>query len=417
MWKRNRWNIEYQESKRNIFFHNAKIEPTTASNSYRDVSCWSDHISCITTFQCSPEHYITHSSSLPPNWIHCWSPQKWPTTSYHPCKDRFIRLMHLRNRFIQATWTARNIPGLRNVSCRTIRNRLREANLLPHRPAVRPVLTVRHRQARLAWARHHVAWPYHQWRRIVFSDESRFCLQGNDGRGLVYRRQGERFADNCVLQRSMMRGGSVMVWGGISYTARTNLVIINGNLTGIGYRDEIITPHVEPFLNANGPGMILQQDNARPHVGRVVRDHFQQQQINVLPWPAVSPDLSPIEHIWDELERRLRRRQNPPENHHQLAQALQEEWNNMPQQRIQRLIGSMRRRCQAVITAQGGHTRYWDQDFIFSWGCHTDFSFYLSFMTFSLKSKWSLALLFNIQPYCAPTFISFRPINRAQCPT
>lgn len=97
----------------------------------------------------------------------------------------------------------------------------------------------------------------------------------------VYRRQRERFVDDYVLQRDRMRGDSVMVWGGISCAARMNLVIISGNLTGLRYRDEIKTPHVQPFFNANGPGIILQQDNGRSHVTCIVRDHSQQQQTDV----------------------------------------------------------------------------------------------------------------------------------------
>jgi transposase len=77
--------------------------------------------------------------------------------------------------------------------------------------------------------------------------------------------------------------------------------------------------------------------------------------LRTLPWPALSPDLSPIEHLWDELGRRVRNGLNPPETLDELRRALIQEWNNIPQAFI---IGSMRRRCQAVINARGGHTRY-----------------------------------------------------------
>ena len=148
-----------------------------------------------------------------------------------------------------------------------------------------------------------------------------------------------------------------MVWGGISVADRTHLVIINGNLNAAQYRDRVIVPHVQPFMAQHGPGMLLQQDNARPHVAQVVHAHLANQQIETLPWPAVSPDLSPIEHVWDEVERRLRRRQDPA-NLQQLAVALQDIWNAIPQRQIQRVIHTMRRRCQAVIAARGGHTPF-----------------------------------------------------------
>ena len=75
-------------------------------------------------------------------------------------------------------------------------------------------------------------------------------------------------------------------------------------------------------------------------------------------WPSKSPDLNPIEYLWDNLDTRVRQRQNPPGNVNELRDALLEEWNNIPQAQINNLIHSMRRRCQAVSNARGGHTRY-----------------------------------------------------------
>ena len=80
--------------------------------------------------------------------------------------------------------------------------------------------------------------------------------------------------------------------------------------------------------------------------------------IQVLEWPSRSPDINPIEHLWDELDRRVHRRAAPPETMDALAQALQEEWTAIPREFIQNLIGSMGHRCQAVIDFNGGHTRY-----------------------------------------------------------
>ncbi|KAK7091535.1 hypothetical protein V1264_009201 [Littorina saxatilis] len=72
----------------------------------------------------------------------------------------------------------------------------------------------------------------------------------------------------------------------------------------------------------------------------------------------MSPDINPIEHLWDELDRRVRRQEEAPANHRDLLQALQEEWDTIPQQDIRHLIQSMPRRCRAVVAAQGSHTPY-----------------------------------------------------------
>ena len=101
-----------------------------------------------------------------------------------------------------------------------------------------------------------------------------------------------------------------MVWGEISSCGRTALVVVDGTLTGIRYHDEIKRPHVLSFMQQHDA--TLQQDNARPHVALVVTDFSIQNNVNMLPWPAMSPDSSPIEHVWEETQRSLRGLQNQP---------------------------------------------------------------------------------------------------------
>ena len=191
-------------------------------------------------------------------------------------QDNHIRLVHLRNRFQTSNLTARSIPGLRPISSRTVRNRLREHNIRPRRPAIRSILLPRHRAARLTWCKRYLRFRIQDWANILFTDESRFHLDSSDGRSRVYRRVGERYADACVIQRQSFGGGSVMVWGGITAHGRTPLVVVAGNLTGIRYRDEIVQPYVIPFIQAQANNVTFQQDNARPHVARVVRDYLTQ---------------------------------------------------------------------------------------------------------------------------------------------
>ena len=77
--------------------------------------------------------------------------------------------------------------------------------------------------------------------------------------------------------------------------------------------------------------MLLQQDNARPHVARLVTQHLANVNIQHLKWRFVSRDLSPIEHMWDELECRLRQMDNQPQSMLELSDALIEEWDNIPE--------------------------------------------------------------------------------------
>jgi len=150
-----------------------------------------------------------------------------------------------------------------------------------------------------------------------------------------------------------------MVWGGISLGGRTALhVLARGSLTAIRYRDEILRPLVRPYAGAVGPGFLLMQDNARPHVAGVCQQFLQEEGIDAMDWPARSPDLNPIEHIWDIMSRSIHQRHVAPQTVQELADALVQVWEEIPQETICHLIRSMPRHCREVIQARGGHTHY-----------------------------------------------------------
>ena len=198
-------------------------------------------------------------------------------------------------------------------------------------------------------------WGDRQWARVLFSDESRLNLSHHDGRIRVFRGRGECFADNCLIERDRFGGGSVMVWSGIMGRRKTNLIVVQGNLNAQGYINQILQPEAVPFLQRHGPA-ILMHDNARPHVARICRQFLNRNNVSVLPWPAVSPDMNPIEHIWDYLGRKVRAIGNV-HNLRDLENALIQEWNNIPNVVIRRYIRSMRGRLAACINSRGGHTR------------------------------------------------------------
>lgn len=247
-----------------------------------------------------------------------------------------------------------------HVSDQTVRNRLHEVGLRARRPKVGPALTARHRAARLAFAREHRDWRIvHDWRPVLFTDESRFTLSTCDRRDRVWRCRGERYAACNIIQQDRFGGESVMVWGGISLEGRTGLYVLNrGSLTAVRYRDEILRPIVRPYAGAVGPGFLLMHDNARPHVAQVCRRFLNYEGIDAMDWPSCSPDLNPIEHIWDLMSRSIHQRHDAPQTVQELTHALIQVWEEIPQETIGNLIRSMPRRCREVIVARGGHTRY-----------------------------------------------------------
>ena len=97
---------------------------------------------------------------------------------------------------------------------------------------------------------------------------------------------------------------------------------------------------------------------SHPFSSRVVDAFLAHEGIQRMVWPANSPDLNPLEHLWDQLKRAVSARINANTNLADLAQMLEEEWNAIPQQRATRLVNTMRRRCQEVIDKRGGYTHY-----------------------------------------------------------
>jgi transposase len=119
-----------------------------------------------------------------------------------------------------------------------------------------------------------------------------------------------------------------MVWGCISQDCKLDLVTIQGNLIGDQYISDVLQPVVVPHFD-NHPlatRSVYMDDNARPHRSRAVTIYPQSKAVTSVPWPAMSPDFNPIEHIWDMLGRRILAREPPVQNIRQLEAALHREW-------------------------------------------------------------------------------------------
>lgn len=276
-----------------------------------------------------------------------------------PAQDRKLVVKIKRNRFSPVSRLSREWErSCRiSISVRTATRRAVMAGLPARRPAQRIPLSPIHKRRRKQWCLHHLSWSS-EWDRVLWTDESRFCLDFADGRVRVRRMANERYVAACICEHDRYRGGSVMIWGGIWRNGRTVAVICNGNLNSAGYLSQIITPVVIPTVHEHD--LILQQDNARPHVARIVTETLEQSSIEVLPWPARSPDLSPIEHLWDVIGRRLYHEDqpNPPTDLRTLEQRLVEEWNAVPQTVIQHLLNNVPNRLRQCLQKSGGHTSY-----------------------------------------------------------
>ena len=148
-----------------------------------------------------------------------------------------------------------------------------------------------------------------------------------------------------------------MVWDGMWHSGRTAAVVIRGTLNTERYKTEIVLPVVIPTVRDHG--LIFQDDNATPHRAGTVTSAVRDSGIPTLPWPSRSPDLSPIEHAWDELGRRVRSNYpHPPSTLDELSQRLCEQWTQIDDDFMNSLCDSMPNRIRSCHMANGGHTHY-----------------------------------------------------------
>ncbi|UYV79193.1 hypothetical protein LAZ67_17001455 [Cordylochernes scorpioides] len=217
-----------------------------------------------------------------------------------------------------------------SISTRTISRRLVANGLHSCRPLRRLPLTPPNRRQRLEWCRARSTWMT-EWHRVVFSDESRFCLSSDSRRVRVWRRRGER-------------SNRAALWNAPPCD--------NGTMTAQRYVDDVLRPVTLPYLQGV-PNALYQQDNALPHTASISQQALQDVQMH--PWPPYSPDLSPIEHVWDIIGRRLHALPQP-RSEDELWQMGEREWRAIPQDAIRTLIDSLLRRVAACIAVRGGPT-------------------------------------------------------------
>lgn len=250
-------------------------------------------------------------------------------------------------------------PGLKPVSTQTVRRTLKRAGLQPAKPRRKPKLTPAQRRARLEWAREHADKPADFWAHVIFSDETTFHLHHAMRGGYVWRYRDEELEPRFVQQVAKFGGFGLKVWAcvtsrGIGY--HRGLPEGLNSQTYIDILDKELRWTREYYFK-DSKGVIFQQDGAGEHRSKAVKDYFQRKKVRLLPWPAHSPDLSPIENLWADVKRRL------VEQHRDLKKpelwpVVQELLEETDKEYIRNLFASMPERLAAVIEKKGGHTRF-----------------------------------------------------------
>ncbi|GFY09107.1 transposable element Tc1 transposase [Trichonephila clavipes] len=209
----------------------------------------------------------------------------------------------------------------------TVARRLHGGGLFARRSVRCVPLTPAHRRRRSLWCREHRNWRDNEWGRVLFTDESRFSLSSDSHRTLIWRERGSCNHPSNIIERDSYGGRSVLVWGRIMLGSRTDLRIFDaGSVNWTRYCNEILLPYVRLFRGAMGLQFLFMDDNAPCHRTVAAEQLLESEDIERMDWPARSPDLNPIELVWEFLGRRLAARTLPPVTIRELRLALQDEW-------------------------------------------------------------------------------------------
>jgi transposase len=257
-------------------------------------------------------------------------------------------------RFVQAT------DGVQ-VHARTVKRNLQQQGVKAYVQQRRPELKPNHVRDRLAFARAHIHWTVDDWKRVMFTDESVFSRVGSFGRKYYYSsHEHKRLSPHQVRSTPQAGGGKMMVWGCITFFGPGDLSRIKGTLNSELYLEALNDYVLGSFAwyGMDSATSIFQQDNSRVHTANVVKQWFAAQEFTVLEWPANSPDLNIIEHVWRYMKQQLSMDAHHPQSVDELWERIQDIWLDTPLDFLQKLYESMPSRMEALLRSRGGQINY-----------------------------------------------------------
>lgn len=194
-----------------------------------------------------------------------------------------------------------------------------------------------------------------KWKYVVFSDEKKFNLDGPDGFSYYWH---DLRKNNAPRLSRNFGGGSLMTWAAFCINGKTPICFISTKMKSINYTDLLEDVLIDFLENNLEDQVIFQQDNAPIHKSRETMAWFESKNIEVMRWPAYSPDLNPIENLWGILSRKVYENGRQFSSIQELRGEVNRCWQEIQPMTLQSLINSMPNRIFEVIKNHGGPTKY-----------------------------------------------------------
>lgn len=247
----------------------------------------------------------------------------------------------------------------KTVSKVTIMKYLRASGLQSRVRPLKPRLLSAHKKNRLNFASIFLSAPDSFWDTVIFTDESKINMYGPDGYRKVWRLPGPPSDNHHFRQTVKFGGGSVMVWGAITSHGVGELLFIDGRMNAEMFLNilKLGLKRTAEMHGLNWSNLVFQQDNDPKHTAKLTQRWINDHISSVLSWPSCSPDLNPIEHVWNDVKSRIYTHPKA-QNLDELRALIKNEWYKTDPQYIKNLYRSMNRRIKAIIDAKGGHTKY-----------------------------------------------------------
>jgi len=242
------------------------------------------------------------------------------------------------------------------VSKQTIRNSLHSIGFEGRVACKKPFIGPKNKRKRTELAEAWIMWPNEKWETVIWSDECKFNLHGSDGPRNVWRRKGERYEEKNLQPTFKHGGGSCMVWACMASSGVGRLVFIDGIMDSVSYCTILANNLKQSAAQLGLNQFIFQQDNDPKHKSRLTIKFLMDNRIIVLEWPAQSPDLNPIEHLWQYIKAELMKFKL--KNIAELKSKMMEIWASISAETTKKLVDSMSKRIGDVLRAKGGHTKY-----------------------------------------------------------